>query len=160
MEFQQIDRADPEKVYAAVYNVSGTTLSAGAAAYYDVSITTPDGISVSIGGTNNKWTFAGIVKDALSDSSYGRAQVYGYCSAYAVLHSTSVSAIAGAQLDFKASKAYLQDYYPSDYFLSGAMSGANTTPNAWNFVTLMDTFASAASVNTVAALHAVFVRAM
>ncbi len=158
MQFQQIDRTDAEKVYAAIYNVAGATLSAGAAAYFVV--TTPDGISVSNAGTIRKWGFAGIVKDALADSTYGRAQVYGLCSAYMVLNSSAVSAVPGQQLDAVGSATYLKDFTPSDYFLSGALSGANTTPNGWNFVTLMDTYASGASANSTAALKSVFVRAM
>lgn len=158
MQFQQIDRSDAEKVYAAIYNISGSTLSAGAAAYFVVS--SGDGISVSNAGTTRKWGFAGIVKDALSDSSYGRAQVYGFCSAYMVLNSTAVSAVPGQQLDAVGSATYLKDFTASDYYLSGALSGANPTPNPWNFVTLMDTYASAASAQSTAALKSVFVRAL
>ncbi len=158
MQFQQIDRSDAEKVYAAIYNVAGATLSAGAAAYFVVA--SPDGISVSNAGSSRKWGFAGIVKDALADSTYGRAQVYGLCSAYMVLNSSAVSAVPGQQLDAVSSQTYLKDFTPSDYFLSGALSGANVTPNGWNFVTLMDTYASGASTNSTAVLRSVFVRAM
>lgn len=156
MQFQQIDRSDPEKVYAAIYNVSGATLSAGAAAYFIVD--SGDGISVSNAGTVRKWAFAGIVPSALSDSTYGRAQVYGICSAYMVLNSTGVSAVPGKQLDAVNSATYLKDFTVSDYFLSGALSGTGQG-NPWNFVTLMDTFASAASAQSTPALKTVFVRA-
>lgn len=160
MQFSQINGGpiqDAEKVYAAVRNVAGATLSAGAAAYFVVA--SPDGISVSNAGSTRKWGFAGILPAALSDSSYGRAQVYGICSAYMVLNSTAVSAVPGQQLDAVGSAAYLKDFTPSDYFLSGALSAANVTPNGWNFVTLMDTFASAASANSTPTLKTVFVRA-
>lgn len=156
MQFQQLDRSDPEKVYAAIYNVSGATLSAGAAAYFIVD--SGDGISVSNAGTVRKYAFAGIVPSALSDSTYGRAQVYGICSAYMVLNSTAVSATPGKQLDAVNSATYLKDFTVSDYFLSGALSGTSQG-NPWNFVTLMDTFASAASANSTPALKTVFVRA-
>lgn len=158
MQFQQIDRSDPEKVYAAIYNVAGATLSAGAAAYFVVA--SGDGISVSNAGSTRKWGFAGIVKSALADSTYGRAQVYGFCSAYMVLNSSAVSAVPGQQLDAVASATHLKDFTASDYYLSGALSAANTTPNPWNFVTLMDTYASGASTNSTAALKSVFVRAL
>ena len=160
MQFSQLNGGpiqDAEKVYAAVRNVSGGTMSLGAAAYFVVA--SPDGISVSNAGTTRKWGFAGILPAALSDSSYGRAQVYGITSAYMVLNATGVSAVPGQQLDAVGSKDYLKDFTPSDYFLSGAMSGANVTPSGWNFVTLMDTFASAAAANTTPALKTVFIRA-
>jgi hypothetical protein len=158
MQFQHIDRSDPEKAYAAVRNISGATQSIGAAVFYDPA--TADGLSVSQGTVANKWLFAGILPAALSDSSYGRAQVYGQCSAYMVLNSTAVSAVAGDQLDAVTSAAYLRPYQKSDYFLSGALSGAYAVGNIWNYVTLLDTFASAASTQSTPALHSVFVRAL
>lgn len=151
MQFQHIDARDPEKAYAAIKNISGSTLSAGAAAFYDA--VTGDGISVSAGTAINKYTFAGIVAADLSNSSYGRAQVYGVCSAYMVLNSTSVSATPGQQLDSVASQVYLKPYSP----IAGSSS---TIDNPWNFVTLMDTYASAASAQSTAALKTVFVRAL
>lgn len=160
MQFSQLNGGtltDPEKVYAAVRNVSGATMSLGAAAYFIVA--SPDGISVSNAGSTRKATFAGILPAALSDSAYGRAQVYGICSAYMVLNSTAVSATPGKQLDAVASADYLKDFTVSDYFLSGALSGTGQG-NPWNHVTLMDTFASAASANTTPALKTVFVRAL
>ncbi|MDZ4206083.1 MAG: hypothetical protein U1C12_02630, partial [Patescibacteria group bacterium] len=142
---------------AVVRNVSGATMSAGAAAYFVVS--SPDGISVSNAGTTRKATFAGVLPTALSDSSPGRAQVYGICSAYMILNSTAVSATPGKQLDAVSSADYLKDFTVSDYFLSGALSGTEQG-NPWNHVTLMDTFASAASANTTPTLKTVFVRAL
>lgn len=161
MQFEHLNGGplgDAEKVYAAVRNISGATMSAGAAAFFVVA--SPDGISVSNAGSTRKWGFAGILPTALSDSSYGRAQVYGICSAYMVLNSTAVSAVAGQQLDAVGSQNYLKDFTASDYYLSGALSAANPTPNPWNHVVLMDTFASAASANSTPALKTVFVRAL
>ncbi len=159
MQFSQLNGGpiqDAEKVYAAVRNVSGGTLSAGAAAYFVV--TSPDGISVSNAGTIRKYAFAGILPTALADSAYGRAQVYGIGSAYMVINSTAASATPGKQLDAVNSAAYLKDFIVSDYFLSGALSGTSQG-NPWNFVTLMDTFASDASAWSTPALKTVFIRA-
>ncbi len=159
MQFSQLNGGpleDAEKVYAAVRNVAGATLSAGAAAYFVV--TSPDGISVSNAGTIRKYAFAGILPVALADSAYGRAQVYGIGSAYMVLSSTAASAAPGKQLDAVNSQAYLKDFIVSDYFLSGALSGT-AQGNPWNFVTLMDTFASDASAWSTPALKTVFIRA-
>ena len=161
MQFQQLDRSDPEKVFAAVRNIAGATMSAGAAAYFVVN--SGDGISVSNAGTIRKWAFAGILKDALSDSSYGRAQVHGFCSAYMVLADSTVSATPGAQLNAVASQNYLRDTTAAALFTFVAASSATLTwngGNPWNYVTLMDTYASAASANTTPALKSVFVKCM
>ena len=163
MQFQQIDRSDAEKVYAAVYNVSGATQSAGAALYFIVA--SGDGISVSNAGTTRKWTFAGINKASLADSTYGRAQVYGLCSAYVVLSDTGVSGVPGDQLDAVDSQAYLQTFSASDHFslttiASSAGTFASTLGNAWNYVTLMGYYSTAASANTTATLISAFVRAL
>lgn len=161
MQFQQVDRNDPEKVYAAIYNVSGATLSAGAAAYHIVA--SADGLSVSNCGTTRKWGFAGIVKDATSDSSYGRAQVYGFCSAYIVLGDSTVSGAAGDQLTAAYSQTYLKTTSTAGLFTFVAASSATFTwsaGNPWNYAVLMDTYASAASANSTAALKSIFVKAM
>lgn len=161
MQFQQLNREDPEKVYAAVRNVSGATVSAGAAAYFITA--SPDGISVSNAGTTRKWGFAGILKDALSDSSYGRAQVYGYCSAYMLLSSSTVSAAAGAQLTAVNSQNYLRVTAASDLFTFVAVSSATldwTGGNPFNYVTMLSAVASAAALSNTPALKPVFVRAM
>ena len=151
MQFQQIDRSDSEKVYVAIYNVSGGTLSAGAAAFYNA--VTNDGLAVSAGTVINKYLFAGIVKDAISDSAYGRAQVYGNCSAYVGIGSSSVSAAAGTQLDSVTSATYLSTYAP----IAGSSA---TIANPWNFVTLMAGFDSAAAMSNTPQLKSVFVRAL
>ncbi len=161
MQFQQLNRTDPEKVYAAVRNVAGATMSAGAAAYFVVA--SGDGISVSNAGTTRKWGFAGILNSALSDSSYGRAQVHGYCSAYMVLSATAVSATPGTQLNAVASQNYLADTSAAGLFTFVAASSATfvwSGGNPWNYVTLMDTYASGASANTTPALKSVFVKCM
>ncbi len=163
MQFSQLNGGpltDAEKVFAAVRNISGATRSLGEAVYF--TVTSGDGISVSNAGTTRKWGFAGILPAALSDSSYGRAQVYGICSAYMVLADSTVSATPGVQLNAVGSQAYLRDTSNAALFTFTAVSSAAFTWNAgnpWNFVTLMDTYASAASANTTPALKTVFVRA-
>ena len=164
MQFEQLNGGpltDPEKVYAAIRNISGATMSAGAAAYFVVS--SGDGISVSNAGSTRKWAFAGILKSALSDSSYGRAQVYGICSAYMILNSSTVSAVPGQQLTAVASQNYLKDAQATDLFTFEAVSSATFTwtgGDPFNFVTLMDTCASAAAQSNTPILKSVFVRAL
>lgn len=163
MQFQQIDRSDAEKVYAAVYNVSGATQSAGNALYYIVA--SGDGISVSNAGTTRQWAFAGIAKDAIADSAYGRVQVYGQCSAYVVLSDTGVSGVPGDQLDAVNSQAYLQTFSAPDHFtLANIASSAGVLTwnggNPWNHAVLMGYYSAAASANSTVQLTSIFVRAL
>lgn len=159
MQFEHLNGAtlsDPEKAFAIVKNVSGATISAGGAVYFDTASVT-DGLGVSGARTSQSYLFAGILESALSNSSYGRAQVYGIASAYMVLASTAVSAVPGNQLNAVTSQAYLQDFHGT--VIVGS-SSAYTIDNPWNFVTLMSTYASAAGANSTPKLMTVFVRAM
>ena len=123
-----------------------------AAAFYDA--VTNDGISgFGTGTVINKYLFAGIAKSAIANSAYGRAQVYGVCSAYIGIATSTVSVAAGTQLDSVTSKTYLSTYIP----ISGS-SGAISNP--WNFVTVMQGFDSAAAMSNTPQLHTVFVRAL
>lgn len=161
MQFQQLNRENPEKVYAAVRNISGATFSAGAAAYFVTA--SGDGIGVSNAGTTRKWGFAGILPSALSDSSYGRAQVYGLCSAYMLLSSSTVSAAPGTQLTAVNSQNYLRATSDGDLFTFVAVSSATFTwngGNPFNYVTLMEVVDSAAALSNTPARKAAFVRAL
>jgi hypothetical protein len=155
MQKQTINQKDPEKEFILCKNVSGATQSVGAALYFDTASAT-DGFAVSAARTSQKFLFAGINDQALSNNSKGLVQTYGIRSAYMVLASTAVSAVPGDQLDAVASQAYLVKYVSQSIIGSSA---AYTVDNAWNFVTLMDTFASAASAQSTPALKTVFIRA-
>ncbi len=161
MQFEHLNGStlsDPEKAFAIVKNVSGATISAGGAIYFDTASVT-DGIGVSGARTGQKYLFAGILEAATATSSYGRAQVYGLASAYLVLASTAVSAVPGNQLDAVTSATYLQDFHGTAVVGSSAATNV-TIDNPWNFVTLMSTYASVASANSTPKLMTVFVRAL
>lgn len=155
MQKQTINQKDPEKEFILVKNISGATQSEGAALYFDTASTT-DGFAVSAARTGQKFLFAGINDQILSNNSKGLVQTYGIDSAYMVLASTAVSCVPGDQLDAVASQAYLVKYVSQSIIGSSA---AYTVDNAWNFVTMMDTFASAAAAQSTPALKTVFVRA-
>lgn len=155
MRFAQINRADGDKVYIAIRNVSGATLSAGAAAFFDG--TTADGNAVSGACTGKSYLFAGIVKDALSNSSYGEAQVYGVASAYYCPGSSAVSAVIGHQLVAVTSQVYLSKD-PGTVIIGS--SAATTVPTNWPFATLLEDVASAAALSNTPALKKIFVRAL
>lgn len=161
MQFEHLNggpTGDPEKAFAIVKNVSGATISAGGAIYFDTASVT-DGIGVSGARTGQKYLFAGILESATSNSSYGRAQVYGLASAYMVLASTAVSCTPGDQLNAVTSATYLQDFHGTT--IQGISSAPTVTiDNPWNFVTMMSTYASVASANSTPKLMTVFVRAM
>ncbi len=155
MRFQQLNREDGDKVYAAIRNVSGATLSAGAAAFMDGS--TIDGNAVSGARTNRTFLFKGVVNAELSDSSYGEAVVHGIASAYYCPGSSAISAVAGAQLVAVTSQTYLSKD-PGTVVVGS--SSAYTIGTNWPFVTLAEDVASAAALSNTPALKKVFVRAL
>lgn len=147
MQKQTINFKDPEKEYILCKNVSGATMSSGAAAYFDTASVT-DGFAVSGARTGQKFLFAGINAQSLSDSSKGLVQTYGIASAY--VQWTGALA-AGDQLDAVTSQTYLTIFTPA--------SASSLTPmvaNAWNFVSVMSAAASGISTATV---ETVFIRA-
>lgn len=146
MLFQQVNKDDAEKVYIICKNISGATMSAGAAAYFDTADAV-DGHAVSGSRTNQEYLFAGIVKSALADDGIGLVQAYGKASAY-VLVTGAVA--AGDQLNAVDSATHLINYV--------AIAGSSATiANPWNFVTAMSAVASGISTAT---LEPVFVRAL
>ncbi len=161
MQFENVNAestlAEPEKAFAIVKNVSGATISAGAAAYIDTASVT-DGIGVSGSRTGQKYLFSGILESAVSNSSYGRSQTYGLSSAYVVLANTATACNPGDQLDSVQSATYLVKFVATA--ISNAGGGAVAVDNPWNFVTMMSTYAAAASANSTPKLMTVFVRAL
>lgn len=159
MQFEHLNGtsiSDPEKAFAVVKNVSGATISAGGAVYFDTATVT-DGIGVSGARTNQSYLFAGILEAATSNSSYGRAQVYGLGSAYMILGDSTVSAVPGNQLNVVQSATYLKDFHTTTVIGSSATYSID---NPWNFVTLMSTYASAAAGSNTPKLMTVFIRAL
>jgi hypothetical protein len=94
MQKQTINQSSPETEFILCKNVSGATLSQGSAVYFDTASAT-DGYAVSGARTGQKYLFAGITAQALSNNSKGLVQTYGITSAYMVLASTAVSCVPG-----------------------------------------------------------------
>ncbi len=147
MQKQTINYSDPEKEFILCKNVSGATLSAGAAVYFDTASAT-DGFAVSGARTSQKFMFAGINAASLTTGSRGLVQTYGIASAYV---QWSGALTAGAQLDAVTSATYLTTFSPVS-----ATSLAPTVDNPWNFVSIMSGAASGISTAT---LEVVFIRA-
>lgn len=143
----KINQKSPEKEFILAKNVSGATLSAGAAVYFDYADVT-DGYAVSGSGTSHSFLFAGIAKDAIADDAKGLVQTYGICSAYV---QWSGALTVGQQLDTVASATHLTSFTPVS-----ATSLVPTVANPWNFVAVMSAAASGISTAT---LEVVFVRA-
>ena len=158
MKFQQLNRDDGDKVFIICRNISAATQSKGAALYFD-DVEFSDGNAVSGARTSHYWHFAGINAQALSDDSYGLVQVYGVSSAYCVLASSASAAASGEQLVAVTSQIYLKQYASTDVF-TATSSASWTGGTPWNFVTLMEEFASAASATSSASLKQVFIRSL
>lgn len=150
MTSTKINQKSPEKVFILAKNVSGATLSAGAAVYFDTADVT-DGYAVSGARTSKKYLFAGIANAAIADDAKGLVQTYGICSAYVQFATSATSGTIGMQLDAATSATYLTNYLP-------VAASSGTVDNPWNFATLMVT-ATAAAANSTPVLKTIFVRA-
>lgn len=146
MLFQRINRSDAEKVFITVKNNSGATLTANYPAYFDVEMTTPDGVSVTNSATSTTLqAFAGIADADIANGGYGLIQVYGYRSSVQIYSSTG-SSVKGDNL----------------VVTNGAVAGlmpATTlgTTQAWGFLCAAITASSSSQFGTSAAC---FIRAM
>ena len=150
MQKQTLNLADAEKVFVACRNISGATMSAGAAAFWDCASAIAGANGVSGAVTGKKHLFAGAIKTALADSSYGLVQCYGPGRIYMVLSDTGASAVPGDPLIAVTSQTYLVDF-----------SGTSLVPTAGeNYVTLMDYYSAAAGGQSAPLSKSVFIRAM
>jgi len=87
MLFERINRTNPEKIFAVVYNSYSTaSLTNGQACMWDyatdadgVGVTKPAAIAVAAG-----LAIAGVAAETIASGDYGLVQVYGYHSAVRV----------------------------------------------------------------------------
>lgn len=146
MLFQRINRTDAEKVFITVKNNSGASLTANYPAYFDVEMTTPDGVSVTNSATSTTLqAFAGIANEAIANGGYGLIQVYGYRSSCQI-YSSAGSSAKGDNLTVTG----------------GAVAGltpaaTSGTAKAWGFLCGAITASSSSQFGTSAA---VFIRAL
>jgi hypothetical protein len=131
MELAIVNRSNADKVFIAVRNISGTTVSAGIPVEFDV-VTATDGNSVTAAKSGClSGLFAGITDAAMADSAYGLAQVYGYRQS-AYISGASAGLAPGVWL------------IPTNgIFTDTTMSAANVS--GFNKVCLFETIAASAA---------------
>lgn len=158
MRFAQIQgRGNPDKVFTLVKNTSGAALAAGDPVFYETDAVT-DGHAVSQAVANPVTPagkagllFAGIVTDTIADDGYGEVQTYGINSATTILYGDSgISYAPGVQLIASPGNNYLVPF--------SASTSAQASPE--NFVTLMETVASAAANSNTSTTSICFIRAL
>ena len=93
MLFKRINRDVSETVFIVVKNVSGSTITAGYSCVFDVGASV-DGVRVTQADAADLQAYAGIADADISDSSYGKIQIYGY-RASAYIYSSTGSSAAG-----------------------------------------------------------------
>ena len=96
MLFKRISRTQAETAFVVVRNVSGSTMTAGYSAVFDVGASV-DGVRVTQADTADLQAFAGVSDSDLADGSYGLVQVYGY-RATTFIYSSTGSSAAGDNL--------------------------------------------------------------
>lgn len=150
MIHQSIQQKEAHKVFVLVKNTSGATLAANVPVYFETD-TVSDGLAVSQCVASGGLLFAGINDASLADDGTGYIQVYGVRDSAVMLAGTSaVSYAPGQQLIASAGNNYLSPF--------SATTSANASPQ--NFVTLMETIASAAANSNTTNNAKVFIRAL
>lgn len=133
MLFQRLNRTDAEKFFQVCQNVSGATLSSGAAVVWDIT-SSIDGVRVSKPATATLSLLVGLTAESFVDSAYGRVQSYGYNSAVYVTNDTSQAVAAGDILVPVNAQHYLARSGASDgksgFVYAGAAVATATTPAA------------------------------
>jgi hypothetical protein len=96
MLFKRVSRSQAETAFIVVKNVSGSTMTAGYPAVFDVGASV-DGVRVTRASATDVQAFAGIADSDIANNDYGLLQVYGYRSSIAIYSSTG-SSVAGDNL--------------------------------------------------------------
>ena len=79
MLLQQLNRGDAERIFLAIQNRSGVTVTQGAMACFDYSAANASlGNAIATPATSNLALFAGVLDADMSADAYGLVQVYGY----------------------------------------------------------------------------------
>lgn len=148
MRFQQINRQDAERVFVAVKNVTGASVSPGQVLVDDVSA--PDGVRCSKPATATLSLCRGVVNSGvdgntnIANGDYGEVQAYGYRSQAYVTNTTNQAIAAGDIL------------IPVDAAFHLARSGASDGKSGFVFAGE----AVATATTPAAALVKVFIRAL
>lgn len=120
MLFKRVSRSSPEVIYMVAQNVSGSTLTAGYTAVFDVGANV-DGVRVTQASSTDLQAFAGVADADIANNAYGLLQVYGYRSSVYIYSSTG-SSVAGDNLSTVA----------AEWGLTPAATVA--TSKAWGFL--------------------------
>ena len=139
MQLGIVNRNNADKVFIAVRNISGATVSAGAALEFDV-VTATDGNAVTAAKSGSlSGLFAGLADASMTDSAYGLCQVYGYRqSAYISAASaglapgTYLQPINGILTDMTMSAATTSGHTKVVLFETVAASAAYSGTKNWN----------------------------
>ena len=133
MMFQRINREDAEKVFVAVYNVAGATITANYPMVWDIS-TSVDGVRVSKPATATLSLLVGVAHRDIADSAYGLAQAYGYRASGYMSNDASVAVAAGDILIPVNAQWYLARSGASDgksgFIFAAEAFATGTTPAA------------------------------
>lgn len=78
MQFQGVNKTDVEKSFGACRNASGATISGNYPVCFTTTTSSNDGLNVVAPATANAQTLAGFADLDITDTDYGRFQVYGY----------------------------------------------------------------------------------
>lgn len=99
MQVQRVNRNDPERVYMAVQNIEGATITTGLPVAYAQG-TSNDGLGVVIANAAADYPgFLGIALNDIPNNEYGRIQTAGFVNSVLLSNvGTSITIAAGSPL--------------------------------------------------------------
>jgi hypothetical protein len=134
MIIKQTNRTGADAIFVSVRNVSGATLSAGAAVELDVTVATDGNAVTSAKSGSLAGLFVGVTDQSLADSAYGLVQTYGYRQS-AYVSAASAGSTPGTFL------------VPTSGILVKAATMSAATTSGHIFAALAETVSSSATAN-------------
>lgn len=155
MVFSRVNRTSPERMFMVVRNSEGATLNADDCVIWETASASVDGIRVRQPDTSHLGSVVGVVDAAITNTSYGLVQIYGYRSTSRVFQ-TNTSQDTGAFMEASLGGAALSSYASSQTAASNTTVSISHRPGPY-FI-LAETIASSSASATISAK--MFVRCM
>lgn len=145
MRIQQLNRSDAEKIFLAVKNVAGATMTANAAVCLACNGNSVDGISAVKPYTAGLKGWVGVADQDIADAGYGKVQCWGYRNSVLISHEgssititigdslTAINAIWGVNTSGGVNLSTLTDADANN--LSKYIIAASTVPNTLSAAT-------------------------
>jgi len=112
MLFKRLNRDTPERVFIVTRNSEGATITIDSVVQWETASASVDGVRVRAPDASHAGSITGIMDAALTNTSYGLVQIYGYRSTSRIFQ-TNTSQDTGAFLEASLGAVHLSSYASS-----------------------------------------------